>query len=285
MRRTFWRLSLSALVMAAGVNAAWAQKSPPAAAPPQAAPAAGVKQETPPGNPLEGLWQRASRLASGEFGANPLGFLNWDQVQKDLKLTPEQKDKIKAISEEFRANRRKQIEGMAGATPEDRRAKMVELLAKARASRAEYKKKIDDVLLPEQRSRLRDITLYLRGPLAALADEEMAKTLKLTEEQKKQIKAIEEATGEKVRSALQGLREHRSETQGELEAKASELSDQAVQQALGVLTPEQKESFEKMKGKDVPVERPRLWLFRRAKPPASPPENPPPADKPAPAAK
>jgi hypothetical protein len=53
------------------------------------------------------------------------------------------------------------------------------------------------------------------------------------------------------------------------------------------LTPEQKESFEKMKGKDLPVERPRLWPFRRLKPPAPPPENPipPPAEKPAPASK
>jgi Spy/CpxP family protein refolding chaperone len=291
MRRAFWLLWLSALVVAAGLDAAWAQKSPSTDAPPQAAPAAGAKQETPPGNPLEGmgsldeLWQRASRFASGGFGANPLGFLDSDHVQKDLKLTPEQKDKIKAINDEFRANRRKQIEALRGATPEDRRARMAELIAKARESRVEYQKKIDAVLLPEQRNRLGQLSLYLRGPLAALVDEQVANALKLTDEQKKRIKAIEEATGEKVRSALKDHREQHTAAQGDLEAKASELRDQAVEQALGVLTPEQKESFEKMKAKDVPVERPRLWPFRRAKPPASPPEKPPPADKPAPAGK
>jgi Spy/CpxP family protein refolding chaperone len=276
-------LSLSALAMAAGVDAARAQQSSPADVPPHTAPAADAKHPAPPDNPLEGLWQSASRFASGELGANPLGFLNWDQAQKDLKLTAEQKDKLKAINEEFRANRRKLMEGLAGATPEQRRAKIAEIRAKARQNREDYRKKIDAVLLPEQRSRLGQLTLSLGGPLSALVDEQVAKALNLTEEQKKQIRAIEEAAGEKVRSVLQEHREQRSAAQGDLEAKASELRDQAVQQALGVLTPEQKESFEKMKGKDVPVERPRLRPFRWAKPPASPPEKPPPAEKPAPA--
>jgi Spy/CpxP family protein refolding chaperone len=283
MRRAFWMLSLSVLAMATGVDAVRAQQVPPANAPPQAPPAADAKQQSPPGNPLEELRQRASRFASGEFDANPWGFLDWGPVQKDLKLTPEQKEKLKAINEEFRASRRKQLEGPTGATAEDRPAKAAELRAKARQSRAEYKRKIDAVLLLEQRSRLGQMTLQLRGPLAALADEEVANALKLTDEQKKQIQAIEEATGEKVRSALQSLRERRSAAQGDLEAKASDLRDQAVQQALGVLTPEQKQSFEKMKGENFPVERPRLRPFRRAKPPASPPENPPPAEKPVPA--
>jgi Spy/CpxP family protein refolding chaperone len=229
--------------------------------------------------------QKAGRFASGEFGMNPLGFLDSDPVQKDLKLTPEQVAKLKAINEEFRANRRKQFEGMAGATPEQRRAKIAEFRASAKESRAEYQKKVDAVLLPEQRNRLREITLALRGPLAALADEQVAKTLNLTDEQKKQIQAIEEAAGEKVRSALQALRDRRSVAQGELETKASELHDQAVQQALGVLTPDQKTSLEKMKGENPPVERPRLRPFRRAKPPVSPAENPPPAEKPVPAEK
>ncbi len=285
MRRAFWMWLLSALTLAAGRDAAWAQKSPPAEAPPQLAPAADAKQPTPPDNPLEDLWQRASRFASGEFGANPLGFLDSDHVQKDLKLTAEQKEKLKAINEEFRADRKKQLEALAGATPQERRAKLAELRAKARQSREEYKKKIDAVLLPEQRSRLGQLSLYLRGPLAALVDEQVANALKLTEEQKKQIRAIEEATREKVRSAMQDHRQQHAAAQSDLEAKASELRDQAVEQALGVLTPEQKESFEKMKGKDVPVERPRLWPFRRAKPPASPPENPPPAEKPGAAGK
>jgi Spy/CpxP family protein refolding chaperone len=281
MRYAFWLLSLSALAIAAGANVAWAQQPPPVGAPPKSVPAADAKHQAPPDDLLEGLWERASRLASGEFGANPLGFLDWDHVQKDLKLTPEQKDKLKAITEEFRANRRKQLESLVGTTPEDRRAKLAELRAKARQNREDYKKKIDAVLLPEQRNRLGQIALQLGGPLSALVDEQVANALKLTDEQKKQIRAIAETAREKVRAALQDRRQP-SAPQADLEAKASELRDQAVQQALGVLTPEQKESFEKMKGKDIPVERPRLWPFRRLKPPASPPENPPPAEKPAP---
>ncbi len=289
MRRAFWIVSLSTLALATGANAVCAEKSPSADVPPKAGPAVDAKQPTPPANPLEGmgtldeLWQKASRFAAGEFGANPLGFLDSEHVQKDLKLTPEQKDKLKAINEEFRAERRKQIEALAGATPEQRRAKVLELRAKARQSREEYRKKIDAVLLPEQRNRLGQISLYLRGPLAALVDEQVANALKLTDAQRKQIQAIEEATGEKVRSAWQDHRQQHSPAQGDLEAKASELRDQAVEQALGVLTPEQKDSFDKMKARDVPVQRPRLWPFRRAKPPAAPPENPPPVEKPAPA--
>ena len=283
MRPVSWRLSLSALVLMAWASALWAQKSPAPSTdtPPAAAPATGDKHETPPGGPLEGWLQKAGRFASGEFGMNPLGFLDSDPVQKDLKLTPEQVAKLKAINEEFRTSRRAQLEGMAGAAPEQRRAKMAEFRAKAKENRAEYQKKVDAVLLPEQRNRLREITLSLRGPLAALADEQVAKTLNLTEEQKKQIQAIEEAAGEKVRSALQALRDRRTAAQGELETKAAELHDQAVQQALGVLTPEQKASLDKMKGENPPVERPRLRPFRRAKPPVSPTENPPPAEKPA----
>ena len=281
MRRVCWMLPLSVLAMAAGT--VWAQPSPPSSAPQQATPAAGAKQEVAPGNPLEAWWQKANRFAAGDLGG--FSFLDLDQVQKDLKLTQEQKDKLKAINEEFRAKRRKQIESATGATPENRPVRLADVLAKARENRAEYRKKIDAVLLPEQRNRLLQIVLQLRSPLAALADEEVAKTLQLTPEQRKQIQAIEEAAGEKIRSALQDLRQRRSAGQAELEAKASELRDQAVQQAMGVLTPEQKGSLEKMKRDAAPVERPRWGPFRRANPPSTLPQSPPPADKPAPSGK
>jgi Spy/CpxP family protein refolding chaperone len=271
------------LVLVLAANTVRAQQPSPANPPPKAPPAPDAKLPAAPENPLEGWLQGLGRLTSGDLG--PYSFLNLEQVQKDLKLTQEQKDKLKAINDEFHAKRRQRIEALAGAATGDRAARPAELRAKAREDRAEYRKKIEAVLLPEQRNRLGQIALQLRGPLSVLADEKMAKTLKLNPDQQKQIQAIEKALGDRLDSALQDLRGRRSASQAELEAKAAELRDQAVQQALGVLTPEQKDSLEKMKGERLLIERPRLRPFRRLlsfPPDIMPPTNPPPPGKPNP---
>ena len=135
-----WILSLSVLAMVAGPRAARAQKSPPKDTPPQAAPAADAKHPTTSYDP-SGILERASRFASGELGGSPLGLPDWEHLQKDLKLTPEQKEKLKRSTRSSASTGRSSSKAWPPPRPEDRRAKIAQLRTKARQNREDYKKK------------------------------------------------------------------------------------------------------------------------------------------------
>jgi Spy/CpxP family protein refolding chaperone len=196
-----------------------------------------------------------------ELGAGPLGILSIDQVQQELRLTAEQREKLKTLGQQIRDEVRKQVEELPGLSPEVRQARLAEIIAKSRLTADSVRKQVLDSLQPEQQARLREVTIQLRGPIA-LADEEIARALNLTEQQRAEIKAIRESALEGVRSLTAPLREKHEAPTPELEAKAADLQRQAVEQSLGVLTPEQKESLEKMQGEKVQWERtrPRPWL-------------------------
>jgi hypothetical protein len=106
----------------------------------------------------------------------------------------------------------------------------------------EMHRKAHAVLKPEQQKRLTEIWIQIVGA-AVVADEEIAKSLELTDEQKKSVaKILEGSAGE-----LMGLfmEEHSPETA----KKAKQIRDAASAKALVLLTEKQKAAFEQMKGK------------------------------------
>ena len=97
----------------------------------------------------------------------------------------------------------------------------------ATATRQETNKKVNDILLPSQQERLRQIILQTQGPQAAATNEELAKALGLTDEQKQKIKDIAAETLQKL-----------------IEEKV-----------LSVLTPDQQSKLESLKGKEFKMDR------------------------------
>ncbi len=180
-----------------------------------------------------------------------LGLVGLEPVQKDLKLSDDQIGKVGEIGEKLRADMREQFAALRDI--EDRqkqRAKMTELGdqydEKARQQLAE-------LLSQEQMTRLYQIRLQVRGAVFGLNNRWIARRLELTDDQKKKAAEIEKATQDKIFDAYGSLRnlsqEERREKYAELREETAKIQSAADEQALELLTAEQKKAFEEGKGK------------------------------------
>jgi Spy/CpxP family protein refolding chaperone len=162
--------------------------------------------------------------SGGDSGSEGFGLLRVQQVQRELKLTDEQKVQILALSMELRENR------------------------------GNLSKKLSDILKPEQLQRLKEIRLQVEGP-AALNSHEVAMKLGLNREQRTKLKAIQDEIRQAMQEAMQGLKDltvdERREKMPELLEKMRRVRTETTEAALNVLTAEQKKDFEKLQGTKV----------------------------------
>jgi len=192
------------------------------------------------GGPLQGL----------DFGM--FGLLRREPVQKELNLTKEQAEKIKSLFGGIEAVFRKHMGELRNLPQQEREAKMKELRKEAVVKLEAAQKELPNILKPEQMERLKEIHLQQEGAFA-LRDPEIRKTLDLTEEQDGKIqKLLSQASEEtvKVIKSLRNLpREEIGEKRAEAQKKVQQIREEAAKKVMETLTPEQKEKFEKMKGK------------------------------------
>ena len=205
-------------------------------------------------------------------------LLRLEEVQKELELNDDQKAKLKEIGEKALARMKEAFSGMQGfrdLSADERRAKMAELGNKARQQAEELRKEIEGVLVPHQVERIKQIALQVavrtRGAASVILDDrEVQEALGLSEEQRGKLKAIRESMAEK----LQKLFRERGE--GDQQARRDQFQSvrkEAEQQVLEVVTPEQKEKFEKMQGEKFDVDLSKLaprgrGAFGKGQPPA-----------------
>jgi Spy/CpxP family protein refolding chaperone len=182
----------------------------------QAAPADGAQGPARPGGP-----------------ASILFLLNSEKVQTELALTAEQKEKIKTLAAELRPG--------AG----DRGRRDAAQIAEQRAKMEAAQKKLLDVLNAQQRERFQQIRVQVEV-VAALLDPEIAQALGLTKEQLKEIEAARRP-GERNARGSQLTPEERRE-------QFKQNRKEAQEKALKVLTPEQREKLEKMKGEKFEID-------------------------------
>jgi Spy/CpxP family protein refolding chaperone len=168
-----------------------------------------------------------------------LGLLRAEVVSKDLEITEDQTAALKKLGDEVRKQMGDLRDSLKDATREDRQAKMAD-------AEKEISKKVDAVLNEKQRARLQEIRLQARGP-AALADKEVADSLKLSDDQKTKLTELAEARRKAVRAAFDGAGGDRTAARG----KVAEAAKESAGKMLDVLTTEQKEAFEKMQGKKL----------------------------------
>ena len=177
----------------------------------------------------------AGRPGGGQFGGGGFGggggggvmvtVLN-AQVQTELELSDEQKESLTKLSTEARGNRA-DFQGLQDLSAEERTKKMAELREAGQVRTAETNKKVNEILLPSQQERLKQIILQTQGPQSAATNEDLAKALGLTDDQKQKIKDIAALTLQKL-----------------IEEKV-----------LSVLTPDQQSKLESMKGKKFEFDR------------------------------
>lgn len=179
-------------------------------------------------------------LGGGGFGFiggggsdNGMWLLRMDQVQKELELVGEQKDKLIKIAENTASKMRELYSGLRDLSAEDRAARFAELREKTTKLTEDARKQVDEVLLPNQRDRLKQIGLQMRlrgSTSAALANKALTDALNLTDEQ------------------IEKLRQTEQEANEELTKKTEELRKEVHEKVLSVLTPEQREKLKSMLG-------------------------------------
>lgn len=185
---------------------------------------------------------RGFRGAGGPAGGGMIGLLQSDEVRQELDLMDDQVDQLRAIGDDIRAQVRDELQGafqgMGDLSPEERQQRIGEIRGKIDSIVSKSQGRLQEVLLPHQFERLKQIDLQARiqrGGAAALTEGELAETLGLTDQQKEQ------------------LRERSQEVQQELQEKIQQLRVEARGKLMDVLTPEQRAKLESMLGADFAV--------------------------------
>ena len=108
-----------------------------------------------------------------------------------------------------------------------------------------------DVLAREQMMRLYQIRMQVRAVVDSLENRYVARRLKLTDEQKEKLAKMNKDAQAKRSELFSGLRDASDEQRREAFEKYRKLRTETGEQALGVLTAEQKKAFEDMKGEKI----------------------------------
>lgn len=183
--------------------------------------------------------QRQGQRPQGGFGGGMLFLLTQKSVQDELKLSDEQVKKVKDLQEK----QRESFQGLRDLSQEERQKKM-------REQGEATQKAVAEILKPAQLKRGRQIALQQQGA-RALGNEEVAKALNITDEQKQKIRDIQT----KSREEMRGLgRDEDART------KRQELTKATNEKVMGVLTSEQKTKLKELQGEPFTgkIERPQF---------------------------
>jgi hypothetical protein len=181
------------------------------------------------------------RGGRGGPGGGGIGFLLTNEsVQKELKLEPEQVDKIKdavAKIREKHADDRQKLQDLQG---EERRTEAQKL---NQTINKETTAAVSGILKPEQTKRLKQIQLQTQGT-QAFSSPEVQQALNLTTEQKEKIKTISDDTQKEMRE-LRGGGGGGGRANFE---KIAALRKEANDKVQAVLTDEQKAKWKELTG-------------------------------------
>src|SRR5262245_5462302 len=188
----------------------------------------------------------------GGFGGGPVMLIQNQSVQKELKLTDDQVQKIKDTTQSINEKFRDERAGLRNLQGDERREKGQELGKKIAA---ETNQALAGILKPEQSKRLKEITLQRDGP-RAFNTEEVQKSLKLTDEQKDKIKTINEDAAKDMREIFPQGGRRGAGGGGVADANAfkesmnkmAAINKETMDKISSVLTDDQKKAWKEMTG-------------------------------------
>ena len=190
----------------------------------------------------------------GGFGGGQGGLTRLagnEAVQKEIGVTDEQKEKLKALGEEAAKDAQEEASaaglggggGFQNLSPEERAKLFEKMAAVTKKLNDKYSPKIKETLKPEQFERLQQISYQAAGT-AIYSNADVVKALELTKEQQEKIATITKDFQEK-RRALAGA-------EGGREAM-TKLNEEQTADLAKVLSAEQTEKLTKLKGKTFDV--------------------------------
>jgi hypothetical protein len=209
-------------------------------------------------------------FGGGLGGGGPLALLAIEEVQKELKITDEQKKQIETLASEQRGA------GFGGAgggqggnfrdlSPEERQKRIEEFRKQAEARAKEVDEKIKGILNADQSERLGELRLQREG-INAFNRSEVADKLGLSKEQREKIaKLLEDARPGFGRGGGFGAgggrggagRGASEEERAKAIQEARERREKLSADVLGVLNDGQKAAWEEMQGKKFDFPEPQ----------------------------
>ena len=177
------------------------------------------------------------------MGGPLLNLLKLKPVQKEIELTSDQKKKLNALYQELQdAFDPKKLSRLSG---DEQLAQMKKMGDEMDAEIAKNQKRVEAILFPKQLERVKQIQLQMRlqMPGFALADPEVAKELRLSDDQKAKIKAVNRSN-----PTIGEMRPGGGFPSAEDMKKMVEAHKERQRKIMDILTAEQQEKLEKMKG-------------------------------------
>ncbi len=187
--------------------------------------------------------RRGMGMGMGMGGSGLMALMSPDG-QKELNLTEDQIEKVRGVMENLRTTMQEKFQGFQDLAPEERQTKAQEVMKEVNAG---VEKEIKEILKEDQFKRYRQISLQAMGA-GAFADEEVAKKLQLTDDQKAKVKEILDGAQKERNTLMEEARQggNPQETFG----KMREIGVKAKDDAIAVLTDEQKEQWKELTGKE-----------------------------------
>jgi len=174
-------------------------------------------------------------------------ILRAENVQKDLKLSAEQIGKIDATLRSVQEKHRDDFAALGDLEPQERMPKMISL---NKAVTEDLKKGLS--MTAEQAKRYDQISLQQRG-LMAFADPTVVEKLKLTQDQRSQIREIASAGGA-GRGGLAALKNASAEEKKDAFRKMRETQRENMKKVMAVLSDDQKKDWKELTGEPIEIQ-------------------------------
>jgi hypothetical protein len=192
------------------------------------------------GKPQSGVPAEVRRQVIETLGAPFLVFR--DKVQKDLKLSDEQKKKLEKRLQDTVQETMQFFQSLQDAKPQDRQKEHQAYVKKSQEKLAAF---LEGALKEEQLQRLRQVMLQREG-LFALGDPALMKELDITDKQRQQFFETVQELQKNVESLLkQARKEARPE---EIRPKIMKIRDERMRRIEALLSDAQKNRWKKMLG-------------------------------------
>jgi hypothetical protein len=169
-----------------------------------------------------------------------------EEVQKELKLTDEQKTKAADLQQRLRDERQTIWQDAAGDWDKVRE--------ETNKLNAEIAKEFSGALDEGQQKRLLEIFVQVNGPVA-LQDPAIVEALKFSDEQKTKL---EQAITDNRQKWFDAFQDFQNMSDEERAAKTDELIKDRDEALVAVMTDEQKKSLETMKGAALEIDLEKL---------------------------
>jgi hypothetical protein len=175
-------------------------------------------------------------------------LLSNKSVQKELKVSDEQGEKLKALQTETMEKNRERFQGFQDLSQEERQSKM-------REAQAELAKSLDGILKPEQVKRFKQIEIQVGG-FNAFNQPRVQEALKLTDEQKEKVRGI----AEEARGAMPSREDAQADPDAAMK-KRTEITKATTEKVTALLNDDQKKAWKDLTGdpfdyKPEPFRRP-----------------------------